>query len=241
MERRLLIPAVALSLAVVVAGCGSKSGVATKAKSASTSVTSTSSSDTAADKKTVAANKTEKSVVAKSAPGSFSADMISTLPDGKSSTAKMAVDGEKTRIEMSGQTIIVRKDKGKMWMLNKANKSAMEMPVTERMGKETTQSKIAALRKLKAAGQETIDGYLCDKYVVTDKGRTSTTWVARENSLPVKVEANGATILFKNIKVGKQPSSLFELDPGYKIAKMPAMPAMPKNMPKNMAMPRMPR
>lgn len=233
MEKRLLVPVVALSLVVVMAGCGSKSANTVAEKSGGAGVTT-------ADVKKADSKKAEEPV-AKTAPGSFSAEMVTNLPGGKSATSKMVVDGEnKMRMEAMGQIIIVRRDKGKMWMLNEADKSAMEMPVNEQMIKEASKAKFDK-SKLKAVGKETVEGYLCDKYVATDKGATTTTWVARKLGLPVKIESGNTVVLFKNINVGKQSASLFELDPGYKVIKMPDMPAMPDNMPKNVPMPKMPQ
>lgn len=228
MEKRLLVPVVALSLAVVMAGCGSNSTNTTAEKSGGAGVTT-------ADVKKADVEKTAEAVA--KAPSSFSAEMITAMPDGKSMTSKMMVGGEdKIRMEMADQVIIVRRDKGKMWMLNKSNKTAMEMPVNEQMIKEASKTKFDAAKKLKPVGKETVDGYLCDKYVTTDKDVTTTTWVARKVGMPVKIESEGTVVKFKNISTDKQPASLFELDSGYKTIQMPDMSKM--DLPKNVPMPR---
>jgi hypothetical protein len=151
-------------------------------------------------------------------------------PNGKM-VSKLAVDGEdKSRMEVMDQIIIVRKDKGKMWMLSKSTKTAMEMPINDEMLKDMNKARVDR-SKLKQIGEETVDGYVCDKYLTTGSGPAATTWVAKENGLPIKIQAAGTVIEFKNIKVGKQPASLFEVDPGYKLTQMPDMSKMAPNMP----------
>jgi len=89
----------------------------------------------------------------------------------------------------------------------------------------------------KLIGKETIDGHSTEKYEVTFKDGNKTEkmylWIATDIKFPVKMAAvdGSYTMEYKNIKMGAQADSLFEVPSGYKKMAMPAMPQMPK-MPK---------
>mgnify|MGYP001594689202 CR=1 FL=1 len=79
-------------------------------------------------------------------------------------------------------------------------------------------------------GSETIDGHPSTKYEVTakvdDKTMTTYQWLATDINFPVKTAAvDGSwTVEYKDIMLGSQPDSLFELPAGYQKMSMPTMP-----------------
>jgi outer membrane lipoprotein-sorting protein len=243
-----------LSVAIAFAGCGKKAVTTSSgtpaAKSPSATATTTAPAAPAAPGSPAATAKvddTKPSLFGMKT--GFSADSVIKMSAGNTINMKFTVDGEnKSRMENPDSIIIVRKDKSKMWMLNKASKTAMEMPIDKKMLQNMPDIKEQEA-KMKYIGRDNVGGYACNKYSVAGQnaGETSTIWVAKKIGLPVKIEAKtpqGAmTIEYKNIKVGKQPASLFELDPGYKVAQMPNMSNMPKgtNMPKGAQIPAPPR
>ena len=67
-------------------------------------------------------------------------------------------------------------------------------------------------------GTETVDGKLCDKWQYTTSDGTTTLWVWKAESFPVKMETTTSggttTIEYQNIVFGTLSDSLFELPPG---------------------------
>ena len=166
----------------------------------------------------------------------FSADMVMTS-GGTTTTSKIFTKGEKSRMEPQGQPTysIVRNDKKVMWMVMTDQKTYMEMTADPKQAPQGDKVTGEVSRKL--IGKETIDGHSTEKYEVTFKDGNKTEkmylWIATDIKFPVKMAAvdGSYTMEYKNIKMGAQADSLFEVPSGYKKMAMPAMPQMPK-MPK---------
>ena len=175
----------------------------------------------------------------------FSADMVSTA-QGRSTTTKVFVKDRMFRMEPQGahSYSIMRGDKQLTWLVMPDQKSYMEMkadPNKEPKAEEKVRGEVS--RKL--LGTETVDGHPTQKYEVTytQGGKTEKMyqWMATDIKFPVKMAGvDGSwTMEYKNIKMGSQPASLFEVPSDYKKTGMPSIPGMPSmpNMPK---MPKMP-
>ncbi len=202
--RRTLLVVLAVCLALTVFGCGGKEeGKGEKAKGEATT----------------AKMPQEMSVTVVSSSG------------GHTNKAKLYMKADKVRMESetaAGTYTIVRRDLKKIWMIMPSTKSYMEMAE----GKETPlpEEKVRGEVSRKVVGSETIDGHPCTKYEVTakmeDKTMTSYQWWATDINFPVKTAAvDGSwSAEYKDIKIGSQPDSLFELPAGYQKMSMPTMP-----------------
>ena len=167
----------------------------------------------------------------------FSADMVSSA-QGQTTTSKIFVKDQRFRMEPKGQPTysIMRGDKQVVWMVMPDQNSYMEMkPSPSQQPK--TEEKVRGEVSRKLIGPETVDGHPTQKYEVTytEAGKTEKMhqWMATDIKFPVKMAAvDGSwTMEYKNINMGTQPDSLFEVPSGYKKMTMPSMPGMP-NMPK---------
>jgi hypothetical protein len=124
---------------------------------------------------------------------------------------------------------IIRGDKNVMWMVMPPSKSYMEMKA-DPSNKPKTEEKIPGEISRKKIGSEKIDGHPTDKYEITytNKGKTDKIyqWMATDISFPIKTAAvdGGFTQEYKNIKMGSQSDSLFEVPSGYKKMAMPMIP-----------------
>ena len=86
----------------------------------------------------------------------------------------------------------------------------------------------------KEVGKETVSGIKCTKYEMVTEGRKVHYWISKKIAFPVKVEDANGSMTLKNIKVGDQPDSLFQVPSGYRKFAMPGMgkgmPGMPGGM-----------
>jgi hypothetical protein len=160
----------------------------------------------------------------------FSADTIMSA-SGHVMKGKIFMKDKKIRMENQGLPSynIVRSDKNLMWMVTPASKSYMEIKA-DPSNSPRTEEKIPGEISRKKIGSEKIDGHPADKYEITytNKGKTDKIyqWMATDINFPIKTAAvdGSFTQEYKNIKMGGQPDSLFELPSGYKKINMPAMP-----------------
>jgi len=177
----------------------------------------------------------------------FSADMVQSA-GGHSVAGKVYVKGDKIRNEMTQgpqkATVIVRMDKRVVWMLQPAQKTYMEMSLPKNQPLPLNDTKwLAEMKKLGTLtrdGQETVNGYPCDKYVLVHRNKAMGTqyqWISKRLRFPIKIETRGAryptVIEYKNIKEGKIADSLFEVPAGYKKMTMAQRPGMPMRMPRS--------
>jgi len=151
----------------------------------------------------------------------MSSDMVSTANNQKH-TSKIYMQGAKMRMESPQQPgySIVRPDRNVMWMVMPEQKSYMEMPLDPSRQPKTSE-KVQGEVSRKLLGSETIDGHHAQKYEVTYKDRESSQkmyqWMATDINFPVKMAAiDGSwTVEYRNIKMGAQPDSLFEVPAGF--------------------------
>lgn len=164
----------------------------------------------------------------------FSADMVSTTKDG-TFTGKIFVSKDKTRVEVPESVTITRMDKKVMWMLMPSEKMYMEQPFDPRNVTATSEGVSGEIER-KLIGQETVNGKIASKYKVTyevEGVRDAVfQWIDTASSIPVKTEAaDGSwTMEYKNLKIGAQPDSLFEIPAGYQkfSYEMPTVEGMPQ-------------
>jgi len=174
-----------------------------------------------------AQEKAVKAVMAKE----LSATIVSTSA-GKTSTMKayMKPDKFRTDVEAAGSSTIVRKDLNKVWMIMIPQKTFMEMEGVKDEQIKAAEEKVKGEVSRKAVGSETIDGHPSTKYEVTakvdDKTLQMYQWWATDINFPVKTAAiDGSWVMeYRDIKLGSQPDSLFEVPAGYKKMTIPGMP-----------------
>ena len=164
----------------------------------------------------------------------FAAD-FAEVKGPKTSAGKIYFKDGKVRREVTQgkpAMLIYRPDKDVMWDLNLATKTYLELPGMGHM--PTTipeiQSALKGLGEFQLVGEETINGYPCDKYLFTfnDKSTgTSNTWVSKKLQIAIKTESQGSAYKvlteYKNIREGAVSDSLFELPGGYAKITVPGM------------------
>lgn len=165
-------------------------------------------------------------------PPEMSATVISG--SGKQSVkSKFAMKGLKFRMESEqagGSYTIVRRDLKKVWMVMPATKSYMEMEEVKQEEAPMPEEKVKGEISRKVVGSETIDGHPCTKYEVTAKVDEKTMvvyqWWANDIGFPVKTAAvDGSWYTeYRDIKIGAQPDSIFEVPAGYRKMSMPSIP-----------------
>ena len=156
----------------------------------------------------------------------FSADMISTV--GKETTQyKLNVSGGKIRMDMKDGIIIVRNDKGVSWMLMPGESMYMENPIDTSKVPKTSKDLGGEIERT-SLGVETVDGKPAEKFKVTytknGKQESVYQWLV-DNEIPVKVAAvDGSwSTEYKNLSMGAQPASLFEIPSRYTKMSMPSL------------------
>ena len=173
------------------------------------------------------------------AAADFSADTVTKMP-GMAMAGKVFRQGSNMRQEITmgpmKHIIILRPDKKATWMVDPKAKTYTEMPYNPKMSDISMLRNEAELKKLavkKNLGTEKVNGFVCDKFRLTYKNKmmgTSTVWLSKQLDWPIKTESNTArgTVATesKNIKIGRQASSLFEIPKGYKKVAMSGMPGM---------------
>jgi len=158
----------------------------------------------------------------------FSADTVMTTRDVKT-TGKIYFKKDRFRMDMKSPqaaTMITRIDKKVVWNIMPAEKMYMEFPFNLK-NRPMVQDKVEGEIDRKLVGSETVDGHPAKKYLITYKsGDTKTQmyqWLATDINFPVKTAATDGSWIqeYRNIKMGSQPDSLFELPSGYKKFQMP--------------------
>jgi hypothetical protein len=165
----------------------------------------------------------------------FSADIVTTS-HGETHTSKIYSKDGKSRIEVSGQgnemITISRPDKKVVWMLMLESKTYMEMPLNKQRSAILSQLSDPDVKSEKTfIGNETVEGHPAKKYHVTvvidgKKEASGYVWEATDmNNFPIKHQSEDkqTTTIWKNIKTGGVPDSIFELPAGYKKMNMPGM------------------
>jgi outer membrane lipoprotein-sorting protein len=150
-------------------------------------------------------------------------------------TQKVHSAGGKERMEtdMGGMqsVMILRPDKKLAWMLMPAQRMYMELDLSK--AKEQSGSGPPADVTIEKVGAETVEGRSTTKYkmLMRDKSAGGFMWFTDEG-IPIKMDMlskegqqkSRITMTLRDLKIGKQDASLFELPAGY--SKMPNMGGM---------------
>jgi len=133
----------------------------------------------------------------------------------------------------AGAITIVRQDLKKSWMIMPGQKTYMEVKMNPSV---LPREKMKGELDRKLVGQEMIDGHPCKKYEIShNEGKSilrSYQWIATDINLPIKAAAlDGSwSMEYKNIRIGPQADSQFELPAGYQQMTVPGMPAPGRGM-----------
>jgi len=159
--------------------------------------------------------------------GDFSFDTEAMKMNGKVFSTK-----KKERREMSGMTIITRKDKGVRWQLMPGNMYT-ESDLNAEKNEAPNEGKILEKSEV---GKETIDGHECTKYKMIMEQKDGKKfggffWITKEN-IPLKSDMlfkegekkHRMITELKNLKIGPVDNKLFELPAGYSKFSMGGMP-----------------
>lgn len=154
------------------------------------------------------------------------------MPDSQKIVAKTWIKGKKMRTEMAnpaegGNIItIIDSEKGVAYVYQPAQNMATKMDISMAQQEESS-SPAETLESykpddMKMVGRETVDGKKCLVYDFLD-GQTKA-WLWEENGLPIKTEVimdgKKAVGLFKNLKIGDVPDSMFTLPEGTQIMEL---------------------
>jgi hypothetical protein len=159
----------------------------------------------------------------------FTADTIMTSK-GVKTKGKIYFKADRFRMDMKApeeMIMITRMDKKVIWNVMPREKMYMEMPFTME-NKPVVEEKFEGEIERKHVGNETINGHPTKKYLITykigNKKEQVYQWLATDINFPVKTASiDGSWIQeYKDIKMGSQPNSLFEIPAGYKKFQMPA-------------------
>jgi len=157
----------------------------------------------------------------------FTADVVSEAR-GQQVNGKIYVAGNKVRMDMAGSASITRMDKGVAWVLMPQQLLYVEQPIdlekvagaTEKMPGEVERTSL---------GPDMVSGRKATKYRIVysaPAGQASVIqWVDDESKIPVKTAAEDGSWMmeYRNLKVGPQDASVFEVPPGYKKFSLPNM------------------
>jgi len=152
----------------------------------------------------------------------FSADTItkSNAPGMGEMSGKMYFGKDKMRMETAESVMITRMDKKVAYTLMPSQKMYMEMPfgqATQNMPLDKTPGEVERT----PMGKELVNGRMTDKYKITvmaaDQKTEMYSWMDKELGIPIKSSAvDGSwSYEYKNVKVGPQADSLFEIPAGY--------------------------
>lgn len=160
----------------------------------------------------------------------FSADMVMKSPDGETMAGKVFVKAGKIRQEFDNDgekmVTILRPDKKLSWVLMVEEKAYMEMKMKPSAEDPALVEKTDPV-KVKRLGNETVNGFVCEKIQVTEGSTVITQWFSKELGWSLKGEVKGSegvsTHEYKNIRKGNVADSLFELPGGYQKMALPGM------------------
>ena len=161
----------------------------------------------------------------------FTADMIQKQ-DGETTTSKIYIENPFYcfEVEEEGEKTIVIVDQQEKTttLLIPAEKMYMEMGSQSMMSaaNDVFQSidNLTETTKPSLVGTETIQGYECEKYVVTSEGQNIMTyWQSPDLGFPIKVvnELVGSTMELTNIQEGDVDDSMFIIPSDYQKMDMP--------------------
>ncbi|MFA5098087.1 MAG: DUF4412 domain-containing protein [Candidatus Margulisiibacteriota bacterium] len=165
----------------------------------------------------------------------FSADQVVKMKGMAPVTGKLNFSDNKWRSEskfMGKHTVsIIRADKKVSWTLMPDQKSYMENKLDPAQAAASGKEVPGEVKREKV-GREKISGMDCDKYKITYKNAGGTSvlflWMSKDG-IPMKSASQDGSWSseMKNVKVGRQAPSLFELPAGYKKMSVPSAGKMP--------------
>ena len=164
----------------------------------------------------------------------FTADMLTT-ENGVTKTSKLSVMDPFYRMDMEedGQEMFV--------VVNNETKTTRVFMPSEKMYMEMKSDDIKSLSndvfqslevqkqkyETKLLGNETVNGYECEKYqVIMDGNPVTTYWQSSEIEYPIKVisgEKQNMVMELKNIEKGKVDDAMFKVPAGFNKMEMPGM------------------
>ena len=124
---------------------------------------------------------------------------------------------EVTSISMMGMEMSQLRKDGKMYMINKGEKSVQEMPAQESINYLNLTDEVIAKNKIKETGKETVAGKECTVYTaeISQMGQTAKATVSVWNGIAMKstIDAGGFGITQKVVEVTEGPvdAALFEV------------------------------
>ena len=163
---------------------------------------------------------------------SFSCDwVVSSAGRDTGTAAKLFWTPQKWRSEMSmgkdfTMIMIARTDINKLWTINSVNRTYTESTL-DFMRTPTVGGKYPGEVSRRQVGREAVSGIMCNKFEISYKFRGETKkayqWISVDNQIGVKTaDAAGAwSSEMRNLKVGAQPASLFDIPAGYKRVAIP--------------------
>lgn len=162
------------------------------------------------------------------AAADFSADMVMG-GGGTPVKGKIYVSSKMFRQDMSAanykQITILRSDKRVAYIIYPTRKEYSEIRDSRIAGQNPrSDAFLTRMGVKKVLGKEKVNGFTCEKAVYTFKNRPGdkiTRWFSKDLDWVMKTEmkmgaASPRSEEIKNVKIGKQPASLFEVPKGYK-------------------------
>ena len=149
----------------------------------------------------------------------FSAEVVN-INQGQTTRAKIFIQTDKIRMETPGteEYTILRSDRKVIWIVIPEEKTYIEIQSPHVRGAEV---KMKGELKRGYLSSETLNGYATKKYEVhyldKDTVHKAHQWVASDLNYPIKISAlDGSwTTEYRNIQVGPQANSLFEIPEGF--------------------------
>jgi hypothetical protein len=185
-------------------------------------------------------------------PSAYSEDLVINA-EGKTYTMKRAIDGTKTRTDMTmeGQNMIMIEmgdERGTTYQLMPDRKEAVKMSratMDERSGGKMSQAETKAAAgaggaaepadvKIEDLGDDTVNGAAARKMRITSSDGVVMAWFDKATGGPLRMESTTdgktASIEWQNHKAGPQAPALFEVPKNYKLDDMDEMAAQMKKM-----------
>ena len=164
----------------------------------------------------------------------FSADVVSRSKGGNF-TGNIFVANDKVRMDMGPTSTITRIDKQVSWVLMQNEGMYMEQPLNPNVAVASSKNVPGEIERT-PLGNEAIDGKDAKKYRITYESRgvrtTVLQWIDSATNIPVKTAAvdDSWSMEYKNLTVGVQPESIFEIPAGYQKFAMPNVAEMARAM-----------
>ena len=124
---------------------------------------------------------------------------------------------EVTSMSMMGMEMTQISKDGKMYIVNKGEKSVQEMPARESINYLDLTEEVVAKNKIKEVGTETVSGKECTVYTaeISQMGQTAKATISVWNGFAMKstIDAGGFAITTKIVEVNEGPvdTALFEV------------------------------